>query len=468
MELKLYNTLTRQKDVFTPIKPGAVSLYTCGPTVYNYAHLGNLRAYIFADVLRRTLVYNGYKVKQVMNITDVGHLTSDADTGEDKLEKGASREGKTVWDVAKFYERAFQADTKALNILPPSKYTRATDHIKEQVAMVQQLEKNGLTYTTQQAVYFDVLAFEKKYPGEYTKLSGQKLSEKKVGARDEVYADPDKRHPADFALWFLRVGKYADHVMHWPSPWGDGFPGWHIECSAMSTKYLGKHFDIHTGGIDHIAVHHTNERAQNIGALGTPAVERWMHNEFLVVDKGAKMAKSGENFLTPQSVTDKGLNPLAYRYFCLGTHYRQPLSFSWAALNAAANALTALYTVMAQPGLPKVGCAELEAKFLAALNDDLNTPQALAVVWETVKSDYPLSAKKRTLLKFDAVLGLGLSKVKKIIIPAKIKKLADERLAARQSKDWPRSDELRAEIERAGYTIEDAEDNYRLKKIREK
>ena len=283
MKLQLYNTLTRKKEEFKPLKKGNVGLYSCGPTVYNYAHIGNLRAYVFADILKRVLKYNGYSVNHVMNITDVGHLTSDADTGEDKLEKGAKREGKTVWEIAKFYEQAFRSDIDKLNIIPPDKYTRATEYIKEQIKFIKKLEKNRLTYQTRQALYFDVQEFEKKYPGEYTKLSGQKLSDKKVGAREEVEVDSSKKHPADFVLWLRRVGRYANHIMYWDSPWGDGFPGWHVECSAMSIKELGKKFDIHTGGIDHIPVHHTNERAQNIGAVGHEVVKRWMHNEFLVI-----------------------------------------------------------------------------------------------------------------------------------------------------------------------------------------
>ena len=465
MTIQLYNTLGRKKTPFEPLKRGKVSLYSCGPTVYNYAHLGNLRAYIFADILKRTLSYNGLGVKHIMNITDVGHLTSDADTGEDKLEKGATREGKTVWDVAKFYEEAFKSDIEKLNIIPPDKYTRATEYIKEQIELIQKLEKNELTYETEGTVYFDVEKFEEKYPGKYTELSGQKLSDKKIGVRDEVEVDADKRHPADFVLWLKAVGKYADHVMHWPSPWGEGFPGWHIECSAMSIKELGEKIDIHTGGIDHIAVHHANEIAQNIGSVGKPVVKRWMHNEFLVVKDGEKMAKSGENFLTLQSVIDKGFSPLAYRYFCLQTHYRKPLNFSWKAIEAAQNGLEHLRNQANNLGGDKGKLSkEFKSKFLDALNDDLNIPQALAVVQEMFKSELSNKDKRATIEDFDEVLELGLDEVEKLEIPAEVKKLADERAEVRKNKDWTKSDELRDEIEKLGYTIEDAPAGYQIKK----
>lgn len=468
MTLTLYNTLTRRKEEFKPLKGKKVGLYTCGPTVYNYAHIGNFRAYIFADILKRTLVYNGYKVKQVMNITDVGHLTSDADTGEDKLEKGAKREGKTVWDIAKFYEQAFKDDIKKLNIIEPDVWQRATENVddkdepeKSQIELIKKIEKNGFTYETDQVLYFDVTKFNEKY--NYTVLSSQKLEEKKVGSRCEVNIDSEKKHPADFVLWLKRVGEYKDHIMHWPSPWGDGFPGWHIECSAISMKHLGDKFDIHTGGIDHIAIHHTNERAQNIVATGHQVVQRWMHNEFLVIGDKDKMAKSGDNFITLQTLIDKNINPLAYRYLCLGTHYRQSLNFSWEALKGAESALNNLHNLIAGYKKPKGSCPKAEERFLAAVNDDLNIPQALAVVWDLVKSDQPASAKKKTLLKFDQVLGLGLAKVKKIEISVEVKNLANQRLKARQAKDWQKSDELRKEIERLGYKIEDTEDNYNIK-----
>ncbi|MFA5076296.1 MAG: cysteine--tRNA ligase [Patescibacteria group bacterium] len=473
MELKLYNTLTRQKDAFKPLKRGKVGVYSCGPTVYNYAHIGNLRAYIFADILKRALVYNGYKVNHVMNITDVGHLTSDADSGEDKLEKGAAREGKTVWDVARFYEDAFKQDVAKLNILPPDVYCRATEHIAEQVKMIKKIIKHGYTYQTSQALYFDTSKVK-----DYTALSGQKLGNNKTGARQEVEVDPEKKQPADFVLWFKLVGKYANHVMHWPSPWGQGFPGWHIECSAMSIKYLGDKFDIHTGGIDHIAVHHTNERAQNLAATGHEVVARWLHNEFLVIGGGDKMAKSGENFITLQSLIDKGIDPLAYRYFCLGTHYRKQLNFSWEALNSAQSGLDNLREQVSELRInnypsTSLGAGELrtkdvnkfyEDKFLAALNDDLNMSQALAVLQEVLRSDLDLQQKLATILDFDQVLGLELAKIEKIEIPVEVKKLAEERLEARQNKDWVKSDELRKKIEKFGYLVEDSKDGYQIKK----
>jgi len=459
MTLKLFNTLTRQEEDFRPLHGKKVGMYTCGPTVYNYAHIGNLRSYVFADILKRVLDYNGFKVKQVMNITDVGHLASDADSGEDKLEKGARREGKTVWDVARFYETAFKEDVKKLNIIEPRIWARATEHVKEQIKMIKKIEKNGFTYDTPQALYFDTSKIE-----DYTALSRQKLEDKKIAVRDEVEVDPDKKHPADFVLWFKRVGKYSDHAMHWPSPWGDGFPGWHIECSAMSIKYLGDKFDIHTGGIDHIPVHHTNERAQNLAATGREVVQYWIHNEFLVIGAGEKMAKSGGNFLTLKFLTDKGFDPLAYRYFCLGTSYRKPLGFSWEAMESARAGFERIKSQVAElKGKGKIS-KEFKDKFLAAINDDLNTPQGLAVLQEVLKSDLSSADKLATIIDFDRVLGLGLDNIKEVEISAAVKKLAEERIFARQNKDWARSDELRAQIEAAGFAVEDEKSGYKIKK----
>ena len=450
MPLKLYNSLTKRLETFTSLKDKEVSMYTCGPTVYNYAHLGNLRSYIFADILKRTLVYNGFKVKQVMNITDVGHLAGDADDGEDKMELAVLREKKTVWQIAKFYTDAFRRDLKKLNISEPKIWCKATDHINEQIELIKTLEAKGFTYHTSDGIYFDTSLVK-----DYGKLAQLDLEGLKEGARVKKHLE--KKNPTDFALWkFSPTDK--KRAMEWPSPWGVGFPGWHIECSAMSMKYLGETFDIHTGGIDHKPVHHTNEIAQSESATGKPLAKFWLHGEFVVLDKGLKMAKSKENFLTLSVLKDKGFNPLAYRYFTFGTHYRHQLTFSWQALEAAAKALSNLTVAVAEYDKPAIGCAEFEEKFLQAINDDLNMPRALAVVWELVKSGYPSAAKKKSLLKFDQILGLGLDKAKKhkVTAPADVKELVTAREKARQSEDWATADRLRQEIRAAGFEIEDA------------
>lgn len=460
--LYLYNSLTRKKEEFKPIDPPNVGLYTCGPTVYSSTHVGHMSKYTGDDILRRVLTYNGYKVKHVMNITDVGHLTSDEDAGEDKMEKGAKREGLTVWDIAKKYEKEFFETMDALNILRPDVISRATEHIKEQIELIKRLEQKGYTYTTKSVVYFDV----SKFP-DYGKLSGQKLSEKKVGAREDVVVDPDKKNPYDFVLWFKRTGQFKDHTMHWPSPWGDGFPGWHIECSAMSMKYLGESFDIHTGGVDHIGVHHPAEIAQSEAASGKTFVKYWVHRFFLNID-GKKMSKSLGNFYTLQDVLSRNFNPLAIRYLFLSAHYRTGMNFTWESLTGAQNALNKLYASIEPYDEPNNagGCAQFEKEFLEAINDDIDTPKALAIVWAVIKSHYPSAAKKKTLLKFDEVLGLNLDKIKKeaFEIPVEIKKLAKEREKARQNKDWKKSDELRKEIEKKGFIIEDTSEGSKIKK----
>jgi cysteinyl-tRNA synthetase len=459
--IKLHNTLGRVKEEFTSINSNEVGLYTCGPTVYDFAHIGNLRTYIFADVLKRVLMYNGYTVKHVMNITDVGHLTSDADTGEDKLEKGAKREKKSVWDLAKFYTDAFIIDMGKLNLLKPDVMPKATDHIAEQIAIIQELENKGFTYDAPEAVYFDV----SKFP-EYTKLSGQKLEDKLTAVRGEVVEDKSKRHPADFALWFKRAGKFADHVMHWESPWGDGFPGWHIECSAMSVKYLGQPFDIHTGGIDHVPVHHSNEIAQSEAAFGKPLAHYWVHAEFLLINEG-RMGKSEGNFLTLSSITEKDISPLAFRYLILGSHYRSKLNFTWEGLQGAQNALKKLYQDISIYESPRDGLPEYEEAFLEAVNDDLNTAKALAVIWDMIKSGAHSGNKLASLIKFDQVLGLNIKQNWEAghIVPNSIKKMAQERDEARAAKDFAKSDKIRLEIEAAGYLVEDATGGTRLKKM---
>lgn len=467
--VKLYNTLSRKKEEFKPLQERPVGLYTCGPTVYNYAHLGNLRSYIFEDILKRILLYNGYQVKHVMNVTDVGHLTGDRDMGEDKLEKGARREGKSAWAIAQFYWDAFRADLKKLNILEPDIWCRATDNIPEQIELIQTLEKKGFTYQTSDGVYFDTA----KFP-DYTKLSHQKLSELQEGARVEKNAE--KKNPTDFALWkFSPAG--AQRQMEWLAPWGVGFPGWHIECSAMSMKYLAGQYDIHCGGVDHINVHHTNEIAQSEAATGQKFFNYWLHGAFLNISGGKKMAKSADNFLTLENaLLKKGLNPLAYRYCCLTVHYRKPMEYSEKSLRAAQNSWQKISEFMAHADDKRQTTDNKQQtiddrrqgykkKFLAYINDDLNMPKAVAVLWQALK-DKKLTAagKKELLLDFDQIFALGLNQIKKEAIPPLVLKLAQEREKVRAHKNWVLSDELRDQINAAGYKIEDTPSGPRLVK----
>jgi cysteinyl-tRNA synthetase len=465
--LSLYNTLSRKKERFEPLHPPKVGLYTCGPTVYNYAHIGNLRSYIFADTLRRVLKYNGYKVTQVMNITDVGHLTSDADEGEDKMEKGARREGKSVWEIAKHYTEAFKADLAKLNIEEPDIWCKATDHIKEQIEQVKTLEKKGYTYKIADGLYFDTSRLD-----DYGKLARLDTKSLKAGARIEMTAG--KRNPADFALWKLSPKEGPKRQMEWPSPWGVGFPGWHVECSAMSSKYLGEQFDIHTGGIDHIPVHHTNEIAQAETAFGKkPWVKYWLHGEFLVMEQ-SKMAKSGESFITLQTVMDKGYQPLDYRYLCLTAHYRQQLKFSWDALDTAKQSRQRLLNIIEDLRTKKSlhpdthttkSINTYEDEFLDATNDDLNIPQALAVLWNALRDNKLQNAEKLGLItKFEKVLGLRLLDKVEAEVPAEILALAEKREAARNRKEFKESDRLRHEILAKGYQIDDTKDGYKIKK----
>ncbi|MDD5043225.1 MAG: cysteine--tRNA ligase [Patescibacteria group bacterium] len=459
--LNLYNTLTRSKEKFKPLNDNKVGIYTCGPTVYNYAHVGNLRSYVFADVLVRVLKYNGYKVKQVMNITDVGHLTSDADEGEDKLEKGAEREGKSPQEIARFYSEAFLKDLKNLNINFPDIFCRATDHLEEQIKLIKKLESKGYTYRTKDGIYFDTSKIK-----DYGRLAGLDVEGLRAGERVEFC---DKKNTTDFALWkFSPAGKKRQQ--EWESPWGVGFPGWHIECSAMSMEYLGEAIDIHTGGRDHIPVHHTNERAQNMAATGKEVVKFWIHNEFVILKGGEKMAKSAENFLTLGALQKKGFNALAYRYLLLNTHYHNPVEFSWESLAGAKNALDNLYKKIAELGRFWFGKVDenYERQFCEAINDDLNIPQALAVAWELLKDEkISRRAKKKTLLKFDEVLGLNLDDVRKekIKIPSRVKELIEKRDKARQSKDWAESDRWREEIQKLGFEVEDTEQGTKVKRL---
>ncbi|MBI4918463.1 cysteine--tRNA ligase [archaeon] len=462
MALKLYNTLTRKTQVFKPLQDNTVRLYTCGPTVYNYAHIGNLRTYIFEDILVRTLLYNNFKLKRVMNITDVGHLTADSDNGEEKMELGAKREGKTVWEVADFYTKTFMDDLKKLNILPPDIVCKATDNIKEQIELIHQLEKKGFTYEIPgDGIYYNTIKF-KKY-GNLAKLDIEGL---KAGARVELVEG--KKNPTDFALWKFSP-KDQKRQMEWPSPWGVGFPGWHIECSAMATKYLGDHFDIHCGGIDHIPVHHTNEIAQIEAVTKKKWVNFWMHGEFLVLEK-EKMAKSGDNFITLSVVESKNFDPLDYRYFCLSAHYKSKLNFSWEALEGARNAFKNLKNRIidfrTDKKIKESGKKEkYQKKFLKCINEDLNMPLALAVMWEMLGDNKLGSNEKLDLLfYFDKVLGLNLEKVKEENVSDEIKNLVEQREQARKNKDWKRSDQIRDELKSKGIILEDTPEGVRWKK----
>ncbi len=471
--LKLYNTLTKKVEPFVPRDPTLVTLYCCGPTVYDYATIGNFRTYMMTDILVRTLRNLGYTVKFVMNITDVGHLVSDADTGEDKMEKGAKREGKTAWDVSKFYTEIFLSDSKKLNLTEPDVRPKPTEHIAEQIAMVTTLLAKGFAYQIDDGVYFDT----SKFPT-YGALTGQSLDALRVGAR--VEPNPQKHNPTDFALWKFSPNPSADgkkRDMEWDSPWGVGFPGWHIECSAMSRKHLGEQIDIHTGGADLIPVHHTNEIAQSEAASGkSPFVRYWVHGQFLLVD-GEKMAKSKGNFYRLSDIEGRGFDPLALRYLYMTAQYQTFLNFTWEGMQSAQNSLMELRnqmgrlkessrSVLSSEKLEKIDI--YKNKFDAALWDNLNTPQALAVVWEVVKSNIPAPDKYDLLMNFDEVLGLKLSESseeisEKIILPASnvtvsslvpsnmisaatISRL-DNRELARQKKDYQESDKLRLDIE---------------------
>ena len=461
-KLFLYNSLTRKKQEFKPIKNGAVGLYTCGPTVYNYAHIGNLRCYLFEDILKRVLLYNGYKVKHVINITDVGHLTGDMDMGEDKLEVGAKREGKSARAIAEFYTNAFKKDIKKLNILEPDVWCKATDYIKEQIDLIKALEKKGYTYKTSDGIYYDTAKFKN-----YNKLSHLPLEKLKEGAR--VEKNFEKKNPTDFALWKFSP-KDVKRQQEWPSPWGVGFPGWHIECSAMSLAILKDQLDIHCGGIDHINVHHTNEIAQSEAATGKKFFNFWLHNAFLNIAGGKKMAKSEENFLTLENaLIKKGINPLAFRFAALGTHYRKPMEYSEEGIRAAGNGLKHLGNQMRDLtpalSLARRGSinADFKKKFLEAINDDLNMPQALAVAQEVLKSKLADKEKLAAVLDFDKVLGLNLADaLKEKKLPAQVEKLAEARQAARNKKDFSKSDKLRKKIEKLGYLVEDTKDGQRV------
>jgi cysteinyl-tRNA synthetase len=456
LPLTLYDNYTRTLRAFEPLEAGEVGLYTCGPTVYDYQHIGNFRTFLFEDILKRVLEWGGYVVKHVMNITDVGHLTSDGDTGEDKMEAGSRRTGKTAWQIAELYTEDFLNDMAALNIEPPTILCRATDHIREQIDFIADIEKNGFAYRTADGIYFDT----SKQPG-YGYLARLDRAGLEAGKRVDI---GDKKSPTDFALWkFSPSGEKRQ--MEWPSPWGIGFPGWHIECSAMAQKYLGDYFDIHCGGEDHIPVHHTNEIAQTEARVGTRLANFWMHGYFLL-SNDAKMAKSAGEFLRLKALTDRGYDPLAYRYLCLTAHYRTQMNFTWDALDAATTALDRLRNGVYSLGAPDEADARYIERFGAELNNDLNTPRAMAIAWEVLRGDLPVAARKATLLAFDRVFGLKLAtwQPRNETIPAEIQSLAAARAAARAAKQWAEADRLRVALHETGWEMEDSADGYALKR----
>ena len=483
--MKLYSTLDKKIVEIEPNKEGVISMYNCGPTVYYRMHLGNIRAYVNWDILHRALLYLGYKVNRVMNITDVGHMTSQDDFGddfgEDKMDRQAEREGVEPIDIANKYINTVLDDYRALHILAPngkeipddlnhenvSEYgwTRATEYIQEMIEIIKRMEERGYTYETDQAIYFDVT----KVP-DYTIFTGQKLEEKSVGVREEVGVDPDKRNPADFVLWMKKVGKYEDHLMNWPSPWGDGFPGWHIECSAMGTAILGENFDIHTGGIDHIPVHHANERAQNIGAFGHPVVKYWIHNEWLVNKDNEKLSKSKGADTLPE-ILELGYDPMDVRYLFISVGYRVKMNFSIEALDGARNSRLALEKKVLELGEKK---GNLLSKYVEAfkkeLENNLNISGVLALVNEMLKSENTDEDKLATILDFDRVLGLGLDNIKKEEgysegDSATLDRLLKERSEARENKDYAKADSIRDKIAELGYKVIDGPDGQSVERI---
>lgn len=452
MDIYFYNTLTKQKDLFKPIEEGKVKIYSCGPTVYKDATIGNMRTNLLNDTLRRVLKYNGYELKHVMNITDVGHLVADGDEGEDKMLKSAREEHKSPLEIAEHYTKLFFRDLERLNIETPEVVCKATDHIKEMLEMVQKIMKNGYAYETSTAIYFDVSKLDK-----YGILSGINLNDQKAGARVDI--DPEKRNPYDFALW---IKAPANHLMKWDSPWGPSYPGWHIECSAMSTKYLGEEFDIHTGGIDLIPTHHENEIAQNKGACGKNPAHYWIHGEYLLIN-GGKMSKSLGNTYLIDDIIARGYSPLAYRLFNYSCHYRGKLNFTWEGIESANTSLIRLREgyqkhLNGNSDISDEIIADMENRFHQAINDDMNMPLALSVVWEAVK--YPEKSPKiaQLLKKFDTVLGIKIDEVQETKIPQEILDLVEERKQARSDKNWSESDRLRDLIAEKGYIVKDTKD----------
>lgn len=466
----LYDSLKRKKRIFRPLRKKLVTMYNCGPTVYDRSHIGNLRAYVFADTLRRTLEYNNFKVKQIINITDVGHLVSDADTGEDKIEKSAREKGKSAVEIARYFEELFKQDIKKLNINKPFKFPRATAHIRDMIALIKVLEKKGFTYKISDGIYFDTSKF-KNY-GELANLDKKKV---KPGARVEF--NPEKKNIYDFALWKFSPPE-VKRQMEWQSPWGKGFPGWHIECSAMAMKYLGETLDIHTGGIDHIDIHHTNEIAQSEAATNKKFVNYWLHVNFLLVE-GQKMSKSLGNILTLDDILEKNFKPLAFRYLLLTAHYRSLVNFTWSAMAAAQNAYNNLLEQISafSYSLSKNNISQsqvlkmtknVKTKILSIINDDLNTPQLISYLWEVLKSENEqnLTFKKIFVLEADKILGLGLSEfLAKEKINKKIFEYVMLREKLRQNKQWQEADDIRKKILEMGYKVEDTSSGPVIKKI---
>ena len=460
MKIYFYNTLSREKQEFQPLKGKEVRMYTCGPTVYYFAHIGNLRAYLFMDTLRRVLKYNGYKLKHVMNITDVGHLVSDADEGEDKMLKAARRENKNPYEIANFYMNAFLKDIDKLNIDKPEIIARATEHIDVMEQYVKKIIENGYTYQTEDTIYFDTSKLKN-----YGILSGKKVEEQKAGAR--VDFDNNKKNISDFALW---IKAPENHIMKWDTFFGKCYPGWHLECSAMGYKYLGEEFDIHTGGIDHIPIHHENEIAQAQGFCGKIPARFWMHVNFLTVN-GGKMSKSLNNLYTLEDLKEKGYEPLTYRMFNFTSNYRNKINFTWEAMDAAKTALNRLregYLKHAEgtATIDEKELEELENRFHEAINDDLNMPVAMSVVWDIIKNPNKSKDFQKLLLKFDEVLGLDLKNYQKVEndIPEEDKKLVEERNEARKNKNWVESDRIRDILMSKGYTVKDGKEGTIIEK----
>jgi len=462
--IKIYNTLSREKEIFKPIEKNKVRFYQCGPTVYWTQHIGNLRAMTCADFINRTLRYLGFDVKFARNYTDVGHLTSDSDTGEDKMEKGAKREKLTPQQIADKYIKIFERDTKDLNILEPDFKPRATECIKEIIEMIQVLIKKKFAYQTNLAVYFDVSKVK-----DYTKLSRQNLKKLISNTGKGKISDPNKKHHMDFSLWFFKKGEYENALQTWPSPWGQGFPGWHIECSVMAKKFLGKTLDIHMGGVEHILIHHTNEIAQSEAANGVKFVNYWIHNEHLMVDN-KKMAKSEGTGYSLEEIKNKGFNPLSLRYFFLQAHYRSKQNFTWKAMRAAENGFKKLQNQIKRLG-NEIGTVsqKYKNKFIKKISDDFNLPQAMVVMHELLKSNLKDKDKLATILDFDKVLGLNLDKIYKeneqIKLPKEIQELIKQREQARLEKDWVRADKIREKILKMGYKIEDTKQGIKIKKV---
>ncbi|MFH1823865.1 MAG: cysteine--tRNA ligase [Candidatus Firestonebacteria bacterium] len=442
--LKIYNTLTSKKEEFIPIDDKQVKIYTCGPTVYWYQHIGNLRTYIFSDILKKVLGVAGFKIKHVINITDVGHLTSDADEGEDKIEEAAKKENKKVEEITDYYWNAFKEDFKRLNIAEPTIWCKATDHIKEQIELVIRLQEKGFTYKTTDGIYFDTSKFKK-----YGELAKSNIEGLMAGKRVDL---KEKKNPTDFALWKLSVPSGV-RQQEWESPWGVGFPGWHLECSAMSMKYLGEHFDIHTGGIDHIPIHHTNEMAQSEAATGKKFVNYWLHGGFLTF-KGEKVSKSKGGLYTISELIDMNFSPLGYRYFVLNAHYRTQLNFSLVGLKNAQNSYNRLKSIIKDLEDDKKINNEYLTEFKKAIDDDLDMPRSLSILWGMIR-DKKAKGKVNTLKEMDKVFNLSLFEKEEIKISDEIRHLIDERNKARLEKDWEKADEIRNKLEKEGMILED-------------